>query len=318
MVDVNFFGVTESPAMRMACLRVPSNAPRLYKDVSFHINHPEAEWQLVGTWELEQFVAQGGDRRAGQRCIYLQQEPPVMRWPAAGLLERFAAILTPMAMDREGPPQFIGAPALRWTYGLHVEMREGVGHWFSEQGGLSWETLQGMTMPRKERLCSMIVSQKAFLPGHQARLDFFRRLTQHFQGRIDFFGFGFHPIPDKREAIDPYLFSIAVENSAYAHYWTEKIADVYLGYGMPIYFGAPNIHHYFPPDSLQRIDLQQQDATIARIETLLDHPEQYAGPAVAEARRRLLEEHNLFDWVVRVIRQLDDGKPSTGRGGDES
>ena len=37
-------------------------------------------------------------------------------------------------------------------------------------------------------------------------------------------------IENKKDAIDPYAYSIALENKAMNNYWTEKIADVYLGY----------------------------------------------------------------------------------------
>ena len=51
----------------------------------------------------------------------------------------------------------------------------------------------------------------------------------HFKDKIDFFGFGIKDLKNKKDAIDPYLFSIAIENSKHDNYWTEKIADVFLG-----------------------------------------------------------------------------------------
>ncbi|MBF0162171.1 MAG: hypothetical protein HQL88_07775 [Magnetococcales bacterium] len=304
MVDVNFFGVADTPALRLLYLRQTAPTPRICPGFHFRLGAPEAEWQVVGTWELDAFLAQREQRTPRQKAIYLQQEPPGMRWPEATPLQSFAALLTPLVMDVEGPVQFVGPPALPWTYGIHVEMREGVGHWFSEQGGVDWEELRTAPPPVKERLCSMVVSRKGFLPGHRARLHFLQTLQNHFHNRIDFFGFGSRPIPDKRAAIDPYLFSIAVENSVHPNYWTEKIADLYLGHAMPIYHGAPNIHHFFDPTSLQTIDIDAPDEAIARIEHLLDHPDAYHAQSVAAARHTLLHEHNTLEWLRRGIHHL--------------
>ena len=67
----------------------------------------------------------------------------------------------------------------------------------------------------------------------------------HFKDKIDFFGFGIKDLKNKKDAIDPYLFSIAIENSKHDNYWTEKIADVFLGNTMPIYYGCNNIYDFF-------------------------------------------------------------------------
>ena len=53
------------------------------------------------------------------------------------------------------------------------------------------------------------------------------------------------------EAIADY---IALENSSHAHYWSEKLADTYLGWSFPFYWGCPNTSDYFPEQSLCQID----------------------------------------------------------------
>ena len=79
----------------------------------------------------------------------------------------------------------------------------------------------------------MIVSSKAFLPGHK-RIKLLEKLVNHFKTKIDFYGFGFNPILNKKNAIDPYIFSIGIENSSLSNYWTEKnfryISRIYLSY----------------------------------------------------------------------------------------
>ena len=40
--------------------------------------------------------------------------------------------------------------------------------------------------PKKEKLCSIIVSEKSFLEGHRDRLNFTADLMDHFKNKIDF------------------------------------------------------------------------------------------------------------------------------------
>ena len=66
-------------------------------------------------------------------------------------------------------------------------------------------------MYQENKKCSIIVSTKSFIKGHKDRLLFAADIKK-FNDKIDFFGFGFNPIKNKRDAIDPYFFSIAIEN----------------------------------------------------------------------------------------------------------
>ena len=59
--------------------------------------------------------------------------------------------------------------------------------------------------------------------GHKKRLLFVNELQKTFKDQIDFFGFGFNPIDNKKDAIDPYHYSIALENSNMNNWFTEKL-----------------------------------------------------------------------------------------------
>jgi len=101
-------------------------------------------------------------------------------------------------------------------------------------------------MCEKKRLVSMITSSKSFLAGHVFRLDWARRL----QGKLDLFGRGFREIQDKEEALNDYMFSVAVENASYCSYFTEKILDCFATGTIPVYHGAPDIAEYFNKDGI--------------------------------------------------------------------
>jgi hypothetical protein len=120
--------------------------------------------------------------------------------------------------------------------------------------------------------------------------------------RVDVFGRGIRDIKDKWEAIAPYRYHIAIENSVVPHYWTEKLADTYLGGAFPFYHGCPNIGDYFPGESLAPIDIRDPDRAIQTIEAVIESGAfERSGPALAQAKERVLDEYNLFPTLVRFF-----------------
>ena len=88
-----------------------------------------------------------------------------------------------------------------------------------------------------------------------------------------YIGHGFNDIPDKWEAIAPYKYHIVLENTVQPDCWSEKLADSFLGFSLPIYHGCPNIHDYFNKDSLFLIDIDDINATVELLQYLIDHDE---------------------------------------------
>src|SRR5690606_35130381 len=112
--------------------------------------------------------------------------------------------------------------------------------------------------------------------------------------RFEIYGRGFQPVSDKREAIDPFRYHLAIENTVAGHYWTEKLADPLLGWSLPIYCGAPAAADYFPEGSFEPIDLDDLDVAADRVVHILDaDPYESRVPAIAEARRRVLQDYSL-------------------------
>ena len=159
-------------------------------------------------------------------------------------------------------------------------------------------------VPEKSKRVSWIVSSVTYLAGHRARLSFLRQI----QGRVDFdlYGKGFREIRDKWDGLAPYRYSIVVENFRNPYYWTEKIADCFLAWTMPIYYGCSRIEEYFPAEAMVRIDIGDVRQAAERIE------EAIAGDvwrrrldAIAEARRLVLNTHQFFPFVTREIRAYE-------------
>lgn len=117
------------------------------------------------------------------------------------------------------------------------------------------------------------------------------------------FGKGYNWIDIKADAIDDYEFHVAIENHYAPHVWTEKLADTFLGFAVPIYYGCPNVYDYFPEDSIILIDIYDVEGSIEKIKKIISTPGEYERrlPAIKEARRRVIEEYNLLAMIDKIV-----------------
>jgi hypothetical protein len=123
--------------------------------------------------------------------------------------------------------------------------------------------------------------------------------------KLVLFGRGVNPVSDKWEAIAPFKYHLVLENSAVPDYWSEKLADCYLGFAYPIYWGCPNILDYFSPQSLTSIDLNYPDAAIDKIQEIINSPLwQSSLPNILTARQLVLDEYNTFDVILKACLSL--------------
>lgn len=165
-----------------------------------------------------------------------------------------------------------------------------------------YDYFSALTRPAKQNKVGVVCSATAATPGQRQRLRFLEQLKQHFGDKIVHFGKGFVPVADKLEAILPYRFQLVLENSVSDHYWTEKLADAYLGWGFPLYVGCPNLAEYFDPRSFQFLDSNNVPEAIRIIEARLARPEDAEEiTGLAEARRRVLNDHNLAMRCARMV-----------------
>jgi hypothetical protein len=151
---------------------------------------------------------------------------------------------------------------------------------------------------------SVITSSKDFTEGHQKRLNFVRKLKDYFGEDIDVFGRGIREVDDKWDALSPYKYHIALENSVYPHYWTEKLGDVYLSGAYPIYYGCPNLGDYFPAASYTRINIDNIEGAIRTIEECIRERRYEASlDRIIEARNLVLDHYNLFALITKLVRE---------------
>ncbi|MFO0975584.1 MAG: glycosyltransferase family 10 [Planctomycetaceae bacterium] len=141
---------------------------------------------------------------------------------------------------------------------------------------------------------------------HHLRYSFTQRLREALP-EMDVFGRGVRPIDDKREALDPYRYHLAIENHVCPHHWTEKLADSFLGLTVPFYYGCPNVFDYFPEGAVVPIDIRDFDGSVETIrKAIKDKHWEKNFAAVQEARRRVLEDYHLFAVVERMILERHD------------
>lgn len=257
----------------------------VWKDAVFLINQ---EVEECDAW----IVHEGLLRPEATRCpkdsiCFLTGEPPEIRTYDPAWLAAFSKVVT-CHRDMSHPRRQLGQTALPWLVGR------------------SFDQLAGSEFPEKESNLSVICSDKATIDGHRRRLAFVEQLLALMPAPR--FGRGFTPLPDKWDGLAPYRYSVAVENSRHEHYWTEKIADCFLAGTVPIYWGDPTIHDYFPADAM--IILETLDpveaARIIRSEATAEAYERRL-PALREARRLVLEDYNLFEVAHRLAKSCASG-----------
>lgn len=166
----------------------------------------------------------------------------------------------------------------------------------------------------KTKLLSTICSNKR--DGHtmhRKRYDFTQLMEQEIQ-EMERFGMGFQFVEKKHQALDDYKFHVVIENHIEKHMWSEKLADAFLGFTVPIYCGCPNIYDYFPKDSLIQIDITKPREAIEIIKKVISIPGEYERrfEAVKEARRRVIYEYNLLAMITKIVNQSPsyDFKPN--------
>lgn len=166
------------------------------------------------------------------------------------------------------------------------------------------------SQPQKNKLISVITSDKTFTQGHLDRLRFVEKLQNHYGDQIDVFGRGYHDFADKWDVLSPYKYHIAIENSSSNYYWTEKLSDCYLANTYPLYYGCKNIKEYFPENALTILDIHNFEQSVDRIDKVIANgifDKQQA--ELSHCKKLVMEDYNMFNYIVALCSQLDAESP---------
>ncbi len=231
-----------------------------------------------------------------ENTLIILQEPPSIKLYGPNFLRQFGHVLSPQ------PPEFIAHPnhiwkasPIRWFYGSPLAS--------SDHNYVSVDHLRNMPIPNKNKSLSTVCSDKQMTPSLKARFDFVKYVSNNLGDDFDWFGRGIRPINDKAEAMDDYQYHLAIENDVFDHYWTEKIADSFLAYGLPIYHGAANISAYFDPESFLAINVHEPEQALEIIQKALTD-KIYADrlPAIKRAREMVLTDYNMMNIAARIAK----------------
>ena len=265
-----------------------------------------------GHWEQAQFVLADEDGAAdwlvvfddltaplrtrvpwSRRMVFLS-EPPHMKRYALRYLNQFGVVVGPVPVGRGYRGRVVmQQPALPWYYGVNWKTGTALG----------WDAMG--RHPVKSRRISVVASAKDWRPLYRERRRFVEKLKQALGAELDEFGHGVRPVDDKAEAIAPYRYHVVLENNKVDRFWTEKLADAYLGEAFPIYSGGGELDRDFDPASFATIDVSDSDRAVAAVRGILAaDPAAHAQPLLQAMHERVMKEHNVFAICERIIRDV--------------
>ncbi len=265
------------------------------------INEPVPECDL---WVVYQGLRRPETCRVPEgRKVFFSYEPPGLHHYNSRFLEQFDHVVTCHEAISH-PGRILRQQSQPWLAGVvrHAtdNVHEGLGARFS------WEDFSTMTPPHKTRTISAVCSKKIMVPGHTERLDLLERVQA--ATPIDVFGYGFEPIADKWDALAPYSYHLVLENTCVPHYWSEKVADAFLAWCVPVGWGCPNLAEYFPEKAFVMLDPEDVEGSVALLRaTITSVPSAEKMEAVCEARRRVLEDFNLMAVARKFAEMLTRG-----------
>lgn len=232
------------------------------------------------------------------------QEPPVEFFKAWHVNPSYSAKTFTCDPELSGPEYIRSHPMLPW----HVNR--------------DYDFLSTCPLPEKSEILSWITSTRNVLPGHKKRMNFLYSIkekvaelyllggnirhimNQEAKERIEREQreLGFKTIEDKWAGLAPYKYSMAIESHKGPDYWSEKIADCFLAWAVPIYYGCTNLEDYFPKDSFIRIDIEKPDEAIDTIKKILKEDTwEKRLPALKEARELVLNKYQFFPFLSNHI-----------------
>ena len=152
---------------------------------------------------------------------------------------------------------------------------------FIEHFGYMWHSRPSREISFKNKLMSIIVSEKQFAPGHLYRHKLVQKIIE-LNLPIDIYGRGSMKYINKNSRIkglfndaepyEEYSFSICIENTICNHYFSEKIITPLMYNCMPIYLGCKNLNKYVENVVILGGDVEKDILIIIEI---LNNPNMY-------------------------------------------
>ncbi len=244
-------------------------------------------------------VYEGCKKPVNLRCheggmIFISGEPPLSRVYPQQFINQFDLFITTHQNIKHKNVK-LNQLAINWHFGLSFK---------TKKQKYNFDQLVNLPVPPKEKLFSIVTSSKQMMPGHNYRQKIIDNLRRDFGKYIDFYGDGVNNVEFKADALLPYMFHICMENTVVDHYWSEKFADPFLGYTIPIYGGCPNVESYFGDKGYFKFDLKNYSSLKNVLEHILSSPEQLYADMFSDMklqRAKILNTYNFYNLIDDAI-----------------
>ena len=155
------------------------------------------------------------------------------------------------------------------------------------------------SLPPKSKNVSLLASAKRTTTGHQMRHSI-AHWSRQSGVPLDLWGTGFGPRCSLNDALEPYRFSVVIENSKQPGYFTEKLIDCLACQTVPIYWGDPTIGKTF--DLRGMISCEGPEQIKDAIQSCNDSLYENMLPFLEENVRRSRQFESMM--VIRAAEQL--------------
>ena len=231
-----------------------------------------------------------------RRILFVTEPPEIKKYPRS-YLGQFGTVVAPFDFRGvERRSMVVGNPCLNWHYGVS----RADGKYVSTFGRL--DDFRHMPVPQKTGLVSVVCSSKTATVAQRARIALVAMLRERLGDALHVYGRGFNPVDDKMSAIAPYKYHLVLENNLLPHFWTEKLADAWLGWSLPLYLGAPNLGEVCPAAGFVPLPGGAPEACVqAVVQTLEAQLWEARQAELALCRTWVMETTNVFATAAHMI-----------------
>ena len=219
-----------------------------------------------------------------QNTVFVAAEPSSLKRYDESFLAQFATIITCQRGMKHGN-KYYNQP----------------GHtWFIKK---NYDELMRTASVQKNKLLSIVTSNKQESEGHKKRYEFCLKLKEYFGDAADLYGRGINEFEDKWDVLAPYKYSVAIENYIEPDWITEKIGDCFLAHTFPFYYGAPNVLKYYREESFVTIDIDNFALSSRKIEEVVADEFHYENSlqALLDSKTRYLNNVSLVPMLHNFI-----------------
>lgn len=230
-----------------------------------------------------------------ERTILVTSEPPSIKIYPKCYTSQFGFVLTthtPALLPH--PNHRYGEGCLYWCAGIPSE-----------------EVFRMPEYPKSKDIATICSAKQQSHTLHQKRYNLIKYLADRLP-ELEWYGYGVKKLDKKYDAQNDYRYTIAIENYVAPYHWTDKISDPFLSLCLAFYVGDPHLEELFPAESFIRIPLEDHEEAYRIIREAIDNNEyEKRLPAIREARRRLVEQYNVYNTVAALIKENHAKTPDT-------